>query len=103
MGETWVPGLMPRGFDLVVLGWSPGICISDRFLGDADSASLDWCFENHCSKAQLLTSALSLRPLKNRCCWDLPVIQWLRLRASNAGGAGSSPGLGTKSPQAVVY
>ena len=30
-------------------------------------------------------------------------IQWLRLRASNAGGAGSSPGLGTKSPQAVVY
>ena len=27
MGETWVPGLMPRGFDLVVLGWSPGICV----------------------------------------------------------------------------
>ena len=29
------------------------------------------------------------------------VVQWLRLRASNAGGAGSIPGWGTTVPHAV--
>ena len=32
-----------------------------------------------------------------------PVVQWLRLRASNAGGAGSIPGWGTKIPCAAQH
>ena len=32
-----------------------------------------------------------------------PVIQWLRLCASSAGGLGSIPGLGTKTPQNLQW
>ena len=31
------------------------------------------------------------------------IVQWLRLRASNAGGAGSIPGLGTKPLSCVAW
>ena len=38
--------------------------------------------------------------VKNGLKGDFPVVQWLRLCASNAGGAGSIPGQGTKIPHA---
>ena len=31
------------------------------------------------------------------------MVQWLRLHASNAGGAGSIPGGGTKIPHAEIF
>ena len=31
------------------------------------------------------------------------VVQWLKLRASNAGGVGLTPGQGSKIPHAVQY
>ena len=39
--------------------------------------------------------------LKHRCPGTSLVVQWLRLHASSAGGAGSIPGWGTKIPHAV--
>jgi len=43
MGETWVPGLMPRDFDLIGLGWSPGICVLTNIPGICDvSGQLSW-------------------------------------------------------------
>ena len=63
-------------------------------------------------KCEALTSKLgsaaasSLVPLMSQSSCENGtslVVQWLRLCASNAGGVGSIPGLGTKIPHAVQW
>ena len=53
-------------------------------------------------QADSLPTELSGKPLSNYKETSL-VVQWLRFCASNAGGAGSSPGRGTKIPHAVQH
>ena len=42
-------------------------------------------------------------PIKKKKLGTSLVVQWLRLHASNAGGAGSLPGWGTKIPHAPQH
>ena len=54
------------------------------------------------SSSFLTTSPVSKkRKFKNAFFWTFVVIQWFSFSTSNAGGAGSIPGWGTKTPHAV--
>ena len=46
----------------------------------------------------VLLEFLALNSVFKNCFWASLAVQWLRLHAVNAGGVGSTPGLGTKIP-----